>query len=209
MFPPPPPLPTAPVSPSATSTPTPQLPSTQVPGETLPDIKHAPRDEQPRLHPARPSDASQIQKRLAELGYLQTPPDGKWGPRSARALQDFRSASGIHDDSIWDGITETRLFSPGAVRVPTPATFVGSWTSEPGVCGDAPPLSMTSNAAVTSAGRCSFDSVRRETEQTWRVTARCFVGGDTWPANIVLRLSGNQLTWASEKGRAQYYRCQN
>jgi Putative peptidoglycan binding domain len=169
-----------------------------------------PLDRLPKLDITRASDVMQIQQRLLELGYLSTPPDGKWGPRSARSLQDFRSANRIDGDSAWDRATEALLFGSDAIRAAIGMTFIGGWTADAGLCGasgEGPPLRITSTHAETASGRCDFDSVRLESEGTWRVVARCNVSGATWVANIELRISANRLIWSSEKGRAQYYRC--
>jgi DNA-binding helix-hairpin-helix protein with protein kinase domain/peptidoglycan hydrolase-like protein with peptidoglycan-binding domain len=199
---------------SAVIVPAPPLPPpVQIPSPSSPDIEQIqpqpPADDLPKLDIARPSDVTQIQQRLAELGYLSTSPDGRWGPRSGRALQDFRSANHIPGEAAWDRQTEERLFSADAIRA-IALTFEGGWTLEPGQCGapgTAPPLRITTARAETDAGRCNFGSVRIESEGTWRVAARCAVGDDTWPANIQLMVSGNRLTWTSEKGTTEYYRC--
>jgi peptidoglycan hydrolase-like protein with peptidoglycan-binding domain len=154
----------------------------------------------PTLDLTRPPDVANIQKRLAELGYLAAMPDGKWGPRSARALQDFRSANQISPDGAWDRIVEERLFSAEAKKAPVPA-FVGGWSTEPGQCGapgTVPPVRITPTQAETNGGRCLFRSVRIEAEDTWRVAAQCIVGAETWDANIQLKVSGNTLTWSSQ-----------
>jgi peptidoglycan hydrolase-like protein with peptidoglycan-binding domain len=166
----------------------------------------------PRLSPNIPADAAQIQQRLSNLGYLQTPPDGKWGQRSARALQEFRAARGLQNDVNWNRQTEDALLSSSiAARANVIPSFVGGWRPEDQLCGsdrDGPPLRITRGRAETAAGRCDFDSVQTESESAWRVRAKCSANGETWQANIQLRVSGPLLTWESERGRTQYLRCQ-
>jgi peptidoglycan hydrolase-like protein with peptidoglycan-binding domain len=153
----------------------------------------------------------EVQQRLFDLGYLASRPDGKWGPRSAGALQTFRHASKLADETAWDKATEDLLLSaPSVSRPATPIAFVGNWRTEAGSCGligEAPPLRITNTAAETAGGRCDFESVRPEPDGSWRVRARCVVGGEAWQANIQLRLLSNRLTWSSERGKAQYLRC--
>jgi peptidoglycan hydrolase-like protein with peptidoglycan-binding domain len=165
----------------------------------------------PKLNPSVPSDAVQIQQRLFDLGYLSMSADGKWGQRSARALREFRAAHNLKSDAVWDQQTEDALLSspitPGAE---TTLPFAGNWRSEDGSCvadGNGPPLRITTARAETAGGRCDFNSIQTEAESTWRVRAKCFVNGETWQANIQLRLTGQGLIWNSERGRAQYLRC--
>ena len=171
-----------------------------------------PETVEPKLNPNAPKDATQIQKRLFDLGFLQTPPDGKWGPRSVRGLQEFRAAQNLRSDSIWDHDTEEALLSsPIAPSVETNPGFAGNWRPEGEACGqdgEGPPLRITMGRAETAAGRCDFEFVRADPEGGWRVRAKCFVNGETWQANVHLRLSGQRLTWTSERGTSQYLRCQ-
>jgi hypothetical protein len=64
----------------------------------------------------KPSEVIRVQQRLIELGYLDGAADGKWGPRSRRALQDFRIAMAIGDGGTWDEQTQQQLFSSLAKR---------------------------------------------------------------------------------------------
>jgi len=165
----------------------------------------------PKLDPNLPADAAQIQQRLFDLGFLSMPPDGKWGPRSARALQEFRAAHQLKNDANWDRLTEDSLLSSSLTpRAENKPLFVGNWRPEAESCGaegDGPPLRITAQGAETAGGRCEFDSVQHESENVWRVRAKCFVNGETWQASIQFRVTGERLTWSSERGRSQYLRC--
>jgi len=68
-----------------------------------------------RLDLLRPNDVRRIQQRLIDLGFLSGVSDGVWGPRSERALRDFRSAQGL-GGGAWDERTEQQFFSTSAVR---------------------------------------------------------------------------------------------
>jgi peptidoglycan hydrolase-like protein with peptidoglycan-binding domain len=73
-------------------------------------------------------DATSVQKRLAELGFLSIPPNGIWGPRSRQALRDFKLANGLPPDDAWDHLTNEQLFSSTAEK----KTTVGTGTKPPG-----------------------------------------------------------------------------
>jgi hypothetical protein len=165
----------------------------------------------PKRNPNTPADAAQVQQRRFDLGFLPARPDGKWGQRSARALQEFRAAYSLKNDSNWDRQTEDALLSAViAPRSETTPSFVGNWRPEDESCSvdhDGPPLRITTGRAETAAGRCEFDSVQTESESVWRVRAKCLVNGEAWPANIQLCVTGQRLIWNSERGRAQYLRC--
>jgi Protein of unknown function (DUF4236)/Putative peptidoglycan binding domain len=62
------------------------------------------------------NEVIRVQQRLIELGYLDGAADGKWGPRSRSALQDFRTAMAIGNGSTWDEQTQQQLFSSLAKR---------------------------------------------------------------------------------------------
>jgi len=59
--------------------------------------------------------AARVQKRLNELGYTNTTPDGAWGPMSRNALRHFKQANGLLWDDALDRETVARLFSMAAV----------------------------------------------------------------------------------------------
>jgi hypothetical protein len=55
-------------------------------------------------------DVMRIQQRLAELGYLRSIPDGKWGSKTSAALREFKRAKGLSADDRWDPPTQAALF---------------------------------------------------------------------------------------------------
>ena len=61
-------------------------------------------------------DATSVQKRLVELGFLSVPPNGIWGPRSRQALRDFKHVNGLPPDDAWDSLTNKKLFSSNAEK---------------------------------------------------------------------------------------------
>jgi hypothetical protein len=66
--------------------------------------------------------AARVQKRLNELGYTNTTPDGAWGPMSRNALRHFKEANGLLWDDALDRETVARLFSMAAVSATSGAT---------------------------------------------------------------------------------------
>jgi hypothetical protein len=166
-----------------------------------------------RLDPAQMSDAVQIQNRLIFSGYLTGPADGKWGPASKRALLEFRFRNGIKSVEPWDEQSEGLLFgNERQLSQPIPVPFAGSWTNEPGVCGEAgeaPPLRLSAQSATTATGdTCTFGPLHTEGTSSWRMTARCNVSGRLRLSNVRLTLNGAVLNWTSENGQASYYRCE-
>ena len=49
-----------------------------------------------------PKETTRIKNRLIELGYLQGPADGIWGPRSKEALLAFKISNRLAPDDIFD-----------------------------------------------------------------------------------------------------------
>ena len=67
-------------------------------------------ETKPSLDLATAADATRVQRRLHELGYLVGTADGKWGPRSRAALRGFRVDRNLGRDGKWDITTERVLF---------------------------------------------------------------------------------------------------
>jgi hypothetical protein len=66
------------------------------------------------------NDASRVQERLIELGYLKGSADGTWGPQSRSALQGFRVTIGLPASDAWDDSVALRLFASDAPKVTNP-----------------------------------------------------------------------------------------
>jgi hypothetical protein len=115
----------------------PAMSSSSVPaGESTIKPENSPMDF--LINFAKPNEARRVQQRLIELGYLDGAADGKWGPRSRRALRDFRIAMAIGDGDTWDEGTQQQLFSASAKRLAdVPQVFPGNATvaeQQPGSC---------------------------------------------------------------------------
>jgi len=155
-------------------------------------------------------DIKRVQQRLIDLGFLFAPADGIWGQRSRRALQDFRVAQGLGDSAAWDDATQRRLFAapePRATLVSRPETnFIGDWGVDAAECRQSP-VTITTRGAETVGVACEFHSTRQESSNGWRLQARCDNKTERWKANVRFTLSGNKLTWSSERGTTTYVRC--
>ena len=52
----------------------------------------------------------EVQKKLVDLGYLTSVPDGDFGPKTEQAVKSFQNAKGIEATGIVDQVTYNRLF---------------------------------------------------------------------------------------------------
>jgi hypothetical protein len=171
-------------------------------------------DATPHLDLSIGGDAARVQQRLIEAGFLSGAVDGRWGPKSKSALQQFKISKKLGDDSTWDARTEEALFGSDNANLvssePITLSFSGGWTNAPGACGgpsDPAPLTINGRGATTYAGYCQFNSVRQEGNGLWRVTAICSSEGKSWAANIRFVVTRSTLKWSSEKGEQIFYRC--
>jgi len=153
-------------------------------------------------------DAKRVQQRLIDLGFLFGAADGVWGPRSRKALQDFRVANGIGDSDAWDEATQERLLtSSDAIAANTSdISFTGGWGIDVAQCRESP-LTITARRAEAFGAACVFRSTQRESSNVWRLRAQCGDHSERWNANIRFSLSSDRLTWSSERGTTTYRRC--
>jgi peptidoglycan hydrolase-like protein with peptidoglycan-binding domain len=85
-----------------------------------------PKPQPPAAAAPMPTDTTRVQSRLIELGYLQGPADGLWGPKSRQALLAFKISNGLSSDDKFDAsVNERMLFSnltlgPLANTMPAP-----------------------------------------------------------------------------------------
>jgi len=168
-------------------------------------------DPTPLLDLDQIENAKRVQRRLIDLGFLFVAADGNWGPRSQKALRDFRAAQGIGNSDTWDEKAQQGLFSATAARAHAAGNFVGGWGINAEQCRQAPdnrpPLTISTRHAEASNTTCQFNSTQRESANEWRIRASCADPHDRWNANIRLTLAGSRLTWTSERGTATYLRC--
>jgi hypothetical protein len=162
----------------------------------------------PQLDLRQVEDAKRVQQRLIDLGFLFGAADGVWGPRSRKALQDFRVGNGIGDSDAWDEATQERLLtsSDAIAANASDISFTGGWGVDVAECRKSP-LTITADRATNTFAACEFHSTQRESSNVWRLRALCANNSERWNANIRFAISGSQLTWSSERGTTTYVRC--
>jgi hypothetical protein len=155
-----------------------------------------------------PRDALEVQRRLAQLGYLSALPTGFWGARSQEALRIFKKTHHLPGDLRWDRITDEALFSRERERT----RFAGVWAPEASACtpkmnrqGLLPTL-ISEHGARAGDASCKFTQMVRRSN-TWVVSATCSHGREQWDSHLRLVLNKNSLLWASERGVRSYTRC--
>ena len=146
---------------------------------------------------------------MRDLGYYFGNGDAVWRADSRSALRDFKAKNGLAENDTWDKETEQRLSSDQNIHAGS--IFVGRWGLDIDQCqkvqdGSAP-ITISSHRAETGRAACAFRSVKREAANSWRIQALCSADGNSWNANISLKLNGSELSWSSERGTATYVRC--
>ncbi len=151
-----------------------------------------------------------MQQRLIQLGYLSASATGVWGPLSRKALRAFKLDHGLSADETWDESTERSLFSSDVEQA---EAFVGIWAVDASACSPRLNRNGFLPAVIDRTGAwagetfCTFER-KKHTAKGWDVVANCVNTHDRWTANVRLTISGDQLTWTSERGSASYLRCQ-
>ena len=83
-------------------------------------------DRSPQLDLSYRDDAIQVQRRLAELGFLPGIfPDGSWGPKSQQALIEFKKQARMGESGAWDAQTQSALFNDNAAHAIRALSFIG------------------------------------------------------------------------------------
>src|SRR5262249_50860613 len=129
------------------------------------------------------------------------------------AISEFRIAEKLGQDDHWDQATEKKLFSTSTAKKQRSLAFVGGWSKDAS-CVDIP-IKITASRAMSRDATCDFNSIRQDAEGRWRVQAHCELDSslrtadteNSWTSNIRLTLEDRRLTWESEKGAQDYYRC--
>jgi hypothetical protein len=92
------------------------------------------------------------------------------------------------------------------------SAVIGVWAPAAGACSARDfrdgvlPTVITSEGAWAGETFCIF-AKRTETENGWRVVAKCSSLRERWTAHVRLRVNDNRLTWTSERGTQSYARC--
>lgn len=159
-------------------------------------------------NPLNRAEAINLQKRLGELGFLASRPDGVWGLASRAALREFKAINSLPPDDQWDAETERALMADQPVRASY--TFVGGWAEEIADCRSSStggaPLRITVDKAEMGGVICKFGPASRD-GITWRLQATCTGNGRTWTSDVSLTVSGEHLTWSSGGDANAFVRC--
>ncbi len=92
------------------------------------------------------------------------------------------------------------------------STIIGVWAPAAGACSARDfrdgvlPTVITSEGAWAGETFCIF-AKRTETENGWKVVAKCSSLRERWTAHVRLRVNDNRLIWTSERGTQAYARC--
>jgi hypothetical protein len=162
-----------------------------------------------RRDPADPEHGREIQRRLSILGHFRGEATGVWGPESRQALRRFKAAHRLAADDVWDEPTELALFDPALVES---ADFVGLWAPQASACSPRSNRTRLLPAVINHQGAwagpvsCAFRDSRR-LDNAWHFTATCSGTRRRWTSNVSLGVSGDTLTWTSERGSRTYVRC--
>jgi hypothetical protein len=191
----------------------PELPLPTVPpGLKTPEPENVPPKSKPgeawaSLESLAPEQASHIKSRLHDLGFLSSAKSSAWDTSARNAFRDFKVANGLSYDDRWDLETSNKLEAQTAVRANR--SIIGNWSTAP--CRSRKPtdtqLSISSRRAKSSAGSvCEFHDLKA-TAHDWRVKSTCSQGDKRWTANGRFSLTGDKLTWTSERDVINYFRC--
>jgi hypothetical protein len=150
---------------------------------------------------------AQIKSRLHDLGFLSLAKSSAWDTSARNALRDFKVANGLSNNDRWDLETSDKLHAQTAVHAGH--SIIGHWSTAP--CRSRKPtdtqLSITSRHTKSSAGSvCEFLDLKA-TARDWRVKASCSQGEKRWSASGKFALTGDKLTWTSERDVISYFRC--
>jgi hypothetical protein len=156
-----------------------------------------------RLGRWRSEEAAGFKQRLIEAGSL-------WGFAGGAQSQI--------EPSDQEQAAETAIAPPPPAEQNRPRqdsrsenTFIGGWADDTDECRQSQNrhalLVISARAARTASAKCDFQSVKREAASRWHIVAQCSREGESWSANVDLKLAGSNLTWSSERGTATYVRC--
>jgi len=157
----------------------------------------------------KPEHVREVQERLVQLGHLSVQPTGFWGRISREALRAFRQAHQLGAEVVWDASTEKALFT---AQVAMPESFAGIWAADPSACSGPTdrkaflPTVIDHQGAFAGQTSCGFKS-RKPISGAWHIVAECASERARWTAHVRLAVSGNRLTWSSERGSQTYVRC--
>lgn len=110
----------------------------------------------------------EIQKRLSELGYLNSSADGKFGPGTEQAVKDFQSANSLSASGVVDEGTYNKLFSSGAKKYVAPilVSDVDESTADVGTRNSSDPLVWIPNSGSKYHSNSGCSRMKNPTQVT-------------------------------------------
>jgi hypothetical protein len=169
------------------------------------------------FNPLNGSEAVEVHRMLRDLGFYKGRNDTLWSGASRVALRDFKARNGLPTNDAWDFETEAALKAQAndprqASERDFQTRIAGRWSADIRSCarqqpGLPLPVVISSDRASVAGQGCEFTEKSGAGDQ-WTVRAICRVDGSSWSANIRLSRSGDNLTWASERGTTVYRRCE-
>ena len=110
----------------------------------------------------------EIQKRLSELGYLNSSADGKFGPGTEQAVKDFQSANSLSASGVVDEGTYNKLFSSGAKKYVAPilVSDVDESTADVGTRSSSDPLVWIPNSGSKYHSNSGCSRMKNPTQVT-------------------------------------------
>jgi peptidoglycan hydrolase-like protein with peptidoglycan-binding domain len=200
------------MSPTAVASPRP----TTSPAEDFVHAKYGPSVGS-TLHPLNEEDAIRINSKLRSVGLFKGRSDSLWSVASRNALRAFKLQRGLANDDVWDATVESVLFRGSEEEVTGSTDFMtsigGTWAANSNGCpkvasaSEYYPLVIGSNRATAGPRSCEFKSVSQNGTD-WNIKALCNQGSEHWNSNVRLSRNGTLLMWSSERGTANYVRCE-
>ena len=110
----------------------------------------------------------EIQKRLSELGYLNSSADGKFGSGTEQAVKDFQSANSLSASGVVDEGTYNELFSSGAKKhvAPILVSDVDESTADVGTRNSSDPLVWIPNSGSKYHSNSGCSRMKNPTQVT-------------------------------------------
>ena len=120
----------------------------------------------------------------------------------------------LERDRHWaEGAPAAADGTPANPEAAKETVVAGVWAPDVSACsaGQNPkrliPAVITADGASAGDTFCAFRR-KRPTDTGMDVLANCASGNRQWTAKVRLRVSGNRLVWASERGTQAYVRCE-
>ncbi len=164
-------------------------------------------------------NATNVQRRLNELGYFKGPMNGAWGPQSRMSLRSFKASNGLANDDLFDAATAEKMFFSSAVRaspsqkpaVEKPSLLESQYAPQMGATLN--PLNKVDATKIHSKLR-ELGFYRSNSNTLWSAASRDALkgfkianslgGDDQWDAATELRLLSTQANEAPKDIRAAF-----